>query len=172
MTGFRSVQGARRPTSYDVEPCEGKQASPSNPTNGHPARASSRDDTNHNGKTTSLGACVVFRCSESEKALLLSKAERAGVRLSTLMREALGIVSVRRRRVIPKADPALLREVGRIGGNLNQIARWLNTATAMNATREIDALTIATRLVAIERAVRLLSAGPERVTSDPDQPPC
>jgi len=25
---------------------------------------------------------------------------------------------------MPKADPALLREIGRIGGNLNQVARW------------------------------------------------
>ncbi len=162
-------QGARRPVSYDTEPCEGRQASPSNPTNGRPARASSEVDAKRRAKPEGYGACVVFRCSDREKALLLAKAERASMRISDLMREALGLVDARRRRPLPKADPALIREVGRIGGNLNQIARWLNSATAAGLTREIDALAVAAELVAIERALGAILARP---TPEPDQPPC
>ncbi|MEO9970383.1 MAG: plasmid mobilization relaxosome protein MobC [Hyphomonadaceae bacterium] len=44
------------------------------------------------------------------------------------MREALGLTEARRRKPIPRVDPTLVLAVGRIGGNLNQIARWLNRA--------------------------------------------
>ncbi|WP_316247493.1 plasmid mobilization relaxosome protein MobC [Roseobacter fucihabitans] len=40
--------------------------------------------------------------------------------------------------------------VGRIGGNLNQIARWLNRAMLAGHT-DLDALTVARRLLTIER---------------------
>lgn len=40
--------------------------------------------------------------------------------------------------------------VGRIGGNLNQIARWLNRAMLAGRT-DLDALTVARRLLTIER---------------------
>ena len=155
-------QGARRPVLIPHEPREGRQASPSNPTNGRPARASSEADAKRRAKPEGYGACVVFRCSEREKAFLLAKAERASMRISDLMREALGLVDARRRRPLPKADPALIREVGRIGGNLNQIARWLNSATAAGLAREIDALAVAAELVAIERALRPFSPARHR----------
>lgn len=83
------------------------------------------------------------------------------------MREALGLVDTRRRRPMPKADPALLRELGRIGGNLNQVARWLNIANANGSHTDIDALVVATKLVAIERALTTLVFPPHS-----DQPPC
>src|SRR5690606_31202811 len=83
------------------------------------------------------------------------------------MRAALGLVAEKRRRPVPKADPALVREIGRIGGNLNQIARWLNAATLAGHCRDIDALVVAARLVAIERAMSRATtprawAAPER----------
>ncbi len=165
-------QRARRPVSYDTEPCEGRQASPSNPSNGRSARASSGDDAHHGGKAPGLDACVVFRCTAHEKALLLAKADSAGMRISTLMREALGLVDARRRRPMPTADPAMLREAGRIGGNLNQIARWLNTATALGLTHEIDALVVAAELVSIERALSAISTKSSRDISEQEQPPC
>jgi len=114
----------------------------------------------------------VFRCTAHEKALLLAKADSAGMRISTLMREALGLVDARRRRPMPTADPAMLREAGRIGGNLNQIARWLNTATALGLTHEIDALVVAAELVSIERALSAISTKSSRDISEQEQPPC
>nr|WP_245369125.1 MobC family plasmid mobilization relaxosome protein [Agrobacterium tumefaciens] len=69
------------------------------------------------------------------------------------MREALGLTEARRRRPVPKVDPELVRAVARIGGNLNQIARWLNAAQVQGQVSAIDAITVATRLVAIERAL-------------------
>ncbi len=62
----------------------------------------------------------------AEKAQL--RAEAAGLPAATLLREALGLTEVRRRKPIPRVDPVLVLAVGRIGGNLNQIARWLNRA--------------------------------------------
>lgn len=163
MTEAGREKGARRPVSYDTEPCEGRQASPSNPTpprNGGPSR-------DGEGIRSALGAAVIFRCTPAEKDLLLKRADSAGVTLSVLMREALGLVDARRRRPMPKADPALLRELGRIGGNLNQVARWLNSASATGSCRDVDALVVATKLVAIERALGVLAS-----PAEPDQPPC
>lgn len=95
------VQSARRPKSYasvpDTGPCEGRQASPSNPTGAGNARTKEP-----------LTETFVFRCTAAEKALLRAKADAARLRAATLLREALVLA------------------VGRIGGNLNQITRWLN----------------------------------------------
>jgi len=97
-----------------------------------------------------LTETFVFRCTAAEKAQLRAKAEVAGLPAATLLREALGLTEARRRKPIPRVDPALVLAVGRIGGNLNQIARWLNRA--MLAGRiDLDALTVARRLLTIER---------------------
>jgi hypothetical protein len=79
-----------------------------------------------------------------EKAQLRAKAEAAGLPATTLLREALGLTEARRRQPIPRVDPALVLAVGRIGGNLNQIARWLNRAMPVGGT-DLDALTAARR---------------------------
>ena len=123
----------------DTGPCEGRQASPSNPTG--------------TGKTLTkepLTETFVFRCTAAEKAQLRAKAEAAGLPAATLMREALGLTEARRRKPIPRVDPALVLAVGRIGGNLNQIARWLNRAMLMGRV-DLDAPTVARRLLIIER---------------------
>lgn len=160
MTAGGDKSRARRPVSYDTEPCEGRQASPSNPS--PPLR-----DGTPGGNPDALGASVIFRCTPAEKAVLVGRAHDAGVNLSALMREALGLVDARRRRPMPKADPALVRELGRIGGNLNQVARWLNSASATGSRPDIDALVVATKLVAIERVLTMLANRPGA-----DQPPC
>lgn len=154
------LKGARRPLSYgepsDREPCEGRQASPSPPTKS--TRRSPKGE---------LNAVVVFRCTASEKQALTARAARAGLPFATLMREALGLTEARRRRPVPKVDPELVRAVARIGGNLNQIARWLNAAQVQGQVSAIDAITVATRLVAIERA---LSETLEQFTAKDDAP--
>lgn len=119
-----------------------------------------------------LEACVMFRCTALEKALLLGRAEQQGKRVSRLMREALGLADSKRRRAMPKADPALIRHLGRMGSNLNQIARWLNIAIAAGHADQIDALNVATRLVAIERALSRVAYPAQSEPSENDAPPC
>ncbi|WP_230795141.1 plasmid mobilization protein [Salipiger marinus] len=142
-TGPTEAQTARRPMSYagaaDTGPCEGRQASPSNPTGAGKAPAKEP-----------LTETFVFRCTPSEKAQLRAKAEAAGLPASTLLREALGLTEARRRKPVPRVDPALVLAVGRIGGNLNQLARWLNRAMLAGRV-DLDALTVARRLLTIER---------------------
>lgn len=152
---MRDEQGARRPVSYagasDTGPCEGWQASPSNPTGAGAAR-----------EKPALTDTFVFRCTAAEKAELRQKAEAAGVPVATLLREALGRTDARRRKPAPRVDPALVLAVGRIGGNLNQIARWLNRAHAAGLTSTIDAVEVARRLLSVERQLaQLLAQGRE-----------
>ena len=142
-TDATEEQTARRPMSYagaaDTGPCEGRHASPSNPTGAGKPRTKEP-----------LTETFVFRCTVTEKAQLRAKAEAAGLPAATLLREALGLTEARRRKPIPRVDPALVLAVGRIGGNLNQIARWLNHAMKVGRT-DLDTLTVARRLVVIER---------------------
>ena len=128
----------------DTGPCEGRQASPSNPTGAGKARTKEP-----------LTETFVFRCSAAEKAELRAKAEAAGLPAATLLREALGLTEARRRKPVPRVDPALVLAVGRIGGNLNQVARWLNRAMQVGRV-DLDALTVARRLLTIERQLAAL----------------
>jgi hypothetical protein len=131
--------------AIDREPCEGRQASPSNPTKG-------------NGKSAKreLNAVVVFRCTAVEKQTLIEKAKRSGRPFADLMREALGLADSRRRKPVPRVDPDLIRSVSRIGSNVNQIARWLNASTAAGHTKDIDAVLVAAQLVALDRSLNVL----------------
>ena len=73
---------------------------------------------------------IKIRVSEQEKSALLSRA--GSMTLADFMREtALGreLVPQRKFREPPPADPALLRELARIGNNLNQLARASNAGT-------------------------------------------
>ena len=139
----QKTQTARRPPSYagaaNTGPCEGRQASPSNPKGAGYAH----------GKEP-LTETFVFRCSAAEKAQLRAKADAAGLPAATLLREALGLTEARRRKPVPRVDPTLVLAVGRIGGNLNQIARWLNRAI-LEGRVDLDVLTVARRLLTIER---------------------
>ena len=152
---MRDEQGARRPVSYagaaDTGPCEGWQVSPSNPSGAGAAR-----------EKPALTDTFVFRCTAAEKAELRQKAEAAGAPVATLLREALGRTDARRRKPAPRIDPALVLAVGRIGGNLNQIARCLNRAHAAGIVPTIDAVEVARRLLSVERQLaQLLAQGRE-----------
>jgi len=129
----------------DTGPCEGRQASPSNPTGAGNARTKEP-----------LTETFVFRCTAFEKAQLRAKAEAAGLPAATLLREALGLTEARRRKPIPRADPALVLTVGRIGGNLNQITKQINGAAKRGDFAEVVALRYLTRLVVIERGLASL----------------
>ena len=152
---MRDEQEARRPVSYagtaDTGPCEGWQASPSNPAGVGAAR-----------EKPALTDTFVFRCTAAEKAALRQKAKAAGVPVATLLREALGRTDARRRKPAPCVDPVLVLAVGRVGGNLIQIARWLNRAHAAGLTPSIDAVEVARRLLSVERQLaQLLAQGRE-----------
>lgn len=123
----------------DTGPCEGWQASPSNPTGGGKPHAKA-----------ALTETFVFRCSTAEKAELRTKSEAAGVPAATLLREALGLTEARRRKPMPRVDPALTLAVGRIGGNLNQIA-WATNRALLAGRIDLDTLVLARQLVVIER---------------------
>ena len=143
-------KSARRPLSYanaaDTEPREGMKTSPSNPTK-----------RQRRNKKAERDAVVVFRCTALEKQALIEKASGAGLPFADLLREALGLTDSRRRKPIPRVDPELIRSVGRIGSNVNQIARWLNGASATGQFGSVDAVALAARLVAVERSLRDLT---------------
>lgn len=76
-------------------------------------------------KKTNRPIQIHFRVTESEYEIIKKKVEQSGLSMSEFARKTfLGkkIVSA------PPADfPTLIREVKRIGGNLNQLVRKLNT---------------------------------------------
>ncbi len=129
---------ARRPKGHgqavDLGACEGWQASPSNPSS-------------DNLKSEILRC----RVTKAEYAFLKARAENSQASMAELMRNALGLVQAKRPRPIPKADPALTRQIAGIGNNLNQIAHRLNRDAAMGVMLPMDSLALAAELVTIER---------------------
>ena len=128
------------PTDYIDGTCEGRRTSPSNP-----------NQTREGRVKEGLSETVIFRCTVAEKAALVAKADAAGLPNATLMREALGLVQARRRKPVPRVDPSLTLAVARIGGNLNQLARWINRAVKSGRASNIDTLKVSVQLVTIER---------------------
>lgn len=59
-------------------------------------------------------------------------------------------------RAYTPADPALVRELAKIGNNLNQLARWANTYKS-----NIEAVQILSQLGAIERDLKKMIPGGE-----------
>lgn len=131
----QSEQRARRPgsrsTTIEPEPCEGRQASPSNPNR-----------TARDAVASEKQEAVFFYCSSEEKALIRQAAADRGVSMSALLRQLATSAAPKRRKPAPRVDPALVLAVSRYGGNLNQIARWLNTATRAGRASEVEALRV------------------------------
>ena len=102
---------------------------------------------------------VAVRLTPTESADWRAKAAAAGVPLSALIRRAMART---RTWTAPAAEVERerTRQVGRIGNNLNQIARWANTHKGA-----AEAVEIVARLVAIERALRALAPTGD---ADPD----
>lgn len=110
-----------------------------------------------------LNSSIKIRLSKEEKFLWQEKAVRAGVPLSTLIREAMS-----RTRTWTAGDRSSLqeqtRQISRIGNNLNQIAKWVNTYKST-----AEAIEIIEALRAIEQALTQLSINPS--SSFPSAPP-
>jgi hypothetical protein len=141
----KPTQTARLPTDYIGVTCEGWRASPSNPNHAQDACAKE-----------GLSETVIFRCTVSEKAGLVAKAQAAGLPNATLMREALGLADAKRRKPLPRVAAKLLHALGRIGGNLNQLSRWINRAVKSGDASTIDAFRVSLRLVVIERQLAMI----------------
>ena len=92
-----------------------------------------------------------IRVSDAERLQWQAQASEAGVSVSELIRRSLpGSVA----RAVPprtKADPELVRQLARIGNNLNQIARVANTHQD-----NLDVVQVCTALAAIRAELRQL----------------
>jgi hypothetical protein len=96
---------------------------------------------------------VEIRTTPEDKARWQTLAESRGVSLSELVRELLDVQRLRRprpQRAPPPVEPALLRELARIGNNLNQLAR------AANRQEPVPATAILLRLIEIDRELATL----------------
>jgi len=113
-----------------------------------------------------------LRVSAGEKARLKSAALDAQLGMSDYIRRlvdhSLSGVQPRNVRSTKRADPQLVGALGRIGNNLNQIARWVNTHKSAS-----ESIEVITALSAIERELdRALPArSAPRPTGDDDARP-
>ena len=101
---------------------------------------------------------IKIRATEAELARL--KVLSGEDRLAEWMREQClgdGKAPGRRRTPVPKADPALLRQLAGIGNNLNQVARRVNCGE-WGALELVQVIGV---LMAMERALQVLS-GPSK----------
>jgi hypothetical protein len=94
---------------------------------------------------------VHVKVNEQERTAWQAQAGAAGLTLADLIRKRLGDAKEVgrepiRRRAARRADPALLAALGRIGSNLNQVARWANTYKD-----KAEAVQVLAALVAIEQ---------------------
>ena len=111
---------------------------------------------------------VEIRTTPRDKARWQALAESRGVSLSDLVRALLDGQRPRRpRREPPPVDPALLRELARLGNNLNQLAR------AANRQEPVPAAALLVRLIAIDRELAALRRAYTRADSEAEEPgPC
>ena len=99
---------------------------------------------------TGLDHLVTVRVDSDTLNAWRTQAKSDDISLGELIRERMSLGSTRRRsrrREPPAADPKMLAAVGRVGNNLNQIAR------AANRQHWPDELALLERLISIERAL-------------------
>ena len=105
---------------------------------------------------------VHVKISESEKESWQSLAEADDLTLSDLIRQHMGAAQmvhrepVKKRRV-KRVDPALIRELAKIGNNLNQISRWANTYKS-----DAEAMAVLRALLSVERQLADIPTQPGR----------
>lgn len=99
---------------------------------------------------------IKVRASSAERARWQGLAAARGVSLSELIRSRLDGTRLRPRREPPPVAPDLLRELARIGNNLNQLAR------AANRREPVTATALLARLIEIDRELSVLRAAHQR----------
>ena len=111
---------------------------------------------NDSSATSEPARWIKLRASAAERARWQALAASRGVSLSELIRASLGGLRLRTRREPPPVAPELLRELARIGNNLNQIAR------AANRRHPVPAAALLMRLIEIDRELSALRTAHER----------
>ncbi|WP_278593731.1 plasmid mobilization protein [Bilophila wadsworthia] len=109
---------------------------------------------------TARSAAVMLRVHPEERDLFRFNAGLRGMSMSDYIRQScLGV----RLRKTPE-EKRRLRELARIGANLNQLARWANTYK-----RAAEAVEVLTALAGIERRIRdfALSATEDEAEDEP-----
>ncbi len=100
-------------------------------------------------------AAVMVRVLPEERDILRTNAALHGMNMSDYIRQT--CLGVRLRRT--PEEKRRLRELARIGANINQLTRWANTYK-----RGVDTVAIVSALVSLERQVAMFAAmqGSER----------
>lgn len=84
---------------------------------------------------------IAVRCTEADRAKIAAKAQEAGLRIGGYLRAlalgSAGVRAVKRPRVEREQLARLLGEVGKIGSNVNQIAKWTNTERSAASAAEL-----------------------------------
>ena len=91
-----------------------------------------------------------FRCTEAELLLWKAKAKALGIPVAKLLADALNGINTKSK-VEHKVQQKQVAEVAKIGNNLNQVARWVNTYK--QGATVIDVLVV---LKQIEQQIHIL----------------
>jgi hypothetical protein len=96
-------------------------------------------DKKHGSETRQKGAFLAFRVTPEERAEVEAAAEAAGLTVSSFIRvKILKKIATGQKRK-PRPDRVLLGQIlgqlGKVGGNLNQIAKRLNEGKGVGAER-------------------------------------
>ena len=106
------------------------------------------------------------KVTPSERAAWKAAAQAEGLTVADLIRKRMGAApegrAPKRTRAARRADPRMLQAAGRIGSNLNQIARWCNTHA-----EGADALQVLAALVSIDQALTSFSSSSYRPLATP-----
>ncbi len=115
--------------------------------------------------TEKLDTSIKIRLGKQEKLAWQEKAARAGISLSTLIREAMG-----RTRTWTAGDRSSIqeqtRQISRIGNNLNQIAKWANTYKGTAEAIEVIEALRAIEQTLIQLSTKGASSFPEAPTPE------
>lgn len=96
-------------------------------------------------------AAVMVRVLPEERDILRTNAALHGMNMSDYIRQT--CLGVRLRRT--PEEKRRLRELARIGANINQLTRWANTYK-----RGVDTVAIVSALVSLERQIAMFAAMP------------
>ncbi|WP_051949602.1 plasmid mobilization relaxosome protein MobC [Methylosinus sp. PW1] len=102
---------------------------------------------------------VAVRVTEPERVLIAESAKAAGLKIGGYLRAlAIGNAGARAKRGAREEREALARilgELGKLGSNVNQIARWCNTDRTAPHLREVELMRadVAAMRAAIMRAL-------------------
>lgn len=105
---------------------------------------------------TSRGLWQHVKVTPAERAAWKAAAAAAGLTVADLIRQKMDTKpegrAPKKARATRRVDPKLIQSVGRVGSNLNQIARWCNTYA-----EGADAVQVLAALVSIDQSIARLA---------------